>query len=466
MALVSVLAFFNFGTFHRVRYPHHSELFHYVLGSKYFPELGYDGLYVASLQAQQEQAPSYPWPDAVRDLRTNDLVVDRAQLADHQREVRARFDDSRWQAFVADHQYFLDHSHPAYVAAMRKDHGYNPTPAWTAMARLMGGWLQVGWGSLLLLTLLDPLLLLVMFAVVWRTFGFPASALSVTVFGLAFLSRFHWVGGSFLRHDWLCAAVVGVCMIKRDKPVAAGVALGYAAALRIFPALLLFGVAVWALRRWRQPEARRWAILLAASLVGTLVCCFLIGMAAGRGLEGWREFADAISLHRLGWSRNRVGLFNSMVFVFDTLARPFGTLGEGRPHEQWLARVADFRATWWPLRFAIVGLGLAVVARAAWARGRLESAVLGLVVIYVLTEPTCYYWSLLLLIPLIERRQLTVLVLGYSAVLSVIGVTPGAGAVYAMASHLMLMIFVAWLLPGNDGPGDEPEGSQAASGGH
>lgn len=445
LALISVLAFFNFGTFHQVRFAHHGELFHYVLGSKYFPELGYDGLYVASLQAQRESAPDQPEPELVRDLRTNQKCHPR-ELTDHRREVRGRFTDERWQAFVVDHQYFLEHSSSAYLAAIRTDHGYNATPAWTAVARLVGGWLDVSEGSLLLRTLLDPLLLLLMFFVVWRTFGFVPAALSITVFGLAFLSRFHWVGGAFLRHDWLCASVVGICMLQRDRPVATGVAWGYAAAVRLFPALLLFGIAVFALRHWRRGDRRRWSILLGATFVATLVTGFFLGAAAGRGLEGWSELADAIELHRATWSRNRVGLFNSLMYGYDFLSRPLSTWGETLRGGAWQAKVDAFRAHFWPLRLAATMLMLGVVARAAWQRGRVESGVLGLAVIFALTEPSSYYWSILLAVPLLERRWLTCTVLGYSALLCLVEVTTGRSVVYGVAAHAMLGLLIAWSL--------------------
>ncbi|MBC7173557.1 MAG: hypothetical protein H5U40_14045, partial [Polyangiaceae bacterium] len=63
LALLSAAAYYNIGiqgerkgdfwgqlgqrAFHGAGYVHHWETFHYVLGSKYFPELGYDGLYLA-----------------------------------------------------------------------------------------------------------------------------------------------------------------------------------------------------------------------------------------------------------------------------------------------------------------------------------------------------------------------------------------------------------------------------------
>lgn len=73
LAALGVAAFLNFGALHHQfdrGFVHRWEHFHYHLGSKYFPELGYDGLYVASLAAQHASHPQLPVGRRLRDLRT------------------------------------------------------------------------------------------------------------------------------------------------------------------------------------------------------------------------------------------------------------------------------------------------------------------------------------------------------------------------------------------------------------
>ena len=48
---------------------HHWEQFHYFLGSKYFPEVGYDGIYVASLAAERELDLGHGVQSHMRDLQ-------------------------------------------------------------------------------------------------------------------------------------------------------------------------------------------------------------------------------------------------------------------------------------------------------------------------------------------------------------------------------------------------------------
>ena len=78
LAALGVLAFvawWNFGALHyRAGAIHHYEFFHYYIGAKYSPELGYTGLYdcVAAAEIESGRAPQVAirW---IRDLKTNEL---------------------------------------------------------------------------------------------------------------------------------------------------------------------------------------------------------------------------------------------------------------------------------------------------------------------------------------------------------------------------------------------------------
>jgi len=141
---LSLAVYYQFGVLRGGgHFVHELEHMHYVLGSKYFPELGYDGLYVASAAAQHESAPTRPIQPFVRDL-TKRMRGESTQLTNpHMREVVARFGPERWKSFVSDHQYFLDQVQDDEVAAFRMDHGYNATPPWTFLARVIAGQLSV-----------------------------------------------------------------------------------------------------------------------------------------------------------------------------------------------------------------------------------------------------------------------------------------------------------------------------------
>ena len=139
LAVLGVAAFLNFGDLHHQSdrgFVHRWEHFHYHLGSKYFPELGYDGLYVASLAAQRASHPQLPVGRRLRDLRTN-RSIRAGDASEHRREVRSRFSPERWRSFVADHARFVEAGGERFLTAVRRDHGYNPSPTWTFVARLL-----------------------------------------------------------------------------------------------------------------------------------------------------------------------------------------------------------------------------------------------------------------------------------------------------------------------------------------
>ena len=64
---------------------------------------------------------------------------------------------------------------------------------------------------------LDVIGLLLMFWVIKRTYDIETACLSMMVFGLGFGWEFIWIGGAFLRQDWLIVTVIGVCMLKQRK---------------------------------------------------------------------------------------------------------------------------------------------------------------------------------------------------------------------------------------------------------
>ena len=82
-----------------------------------------------------------------------------------------------------------------------------------------------------------------MVAVIGWAFGVRPLAVALLVFATFFPSRFFWTGGAFLRWDWLFYTVAAVACLKKGRPWLGGMALGYAAMLRVFPGLLAAGPA-------------------------------------------------------------------------------------------------------------------------------------------------------------------------------------------------------------------------------
>jgi hypothetical protein len=454
LALVAAAAYYNFGGFHGRGYVHYWEHFHYHLGSKYFPELGYDGLYAASLAAQAETRPAMDVQTWVRDLRTNQ-VVSATGVRAHGREVKARFAPERWRELLADNDHFLAFMDPGYLSQVRRDHGYNPTPTWTFAARLFDAWLPTNADTLGLLGALDPLLLAVLFAFLYSTYGSRLGSLCLVVFGLGYPWRFDWIGGAFLRLDWLVAVGVAVCLMRRGRYRWAGALLAYAGMVRIFPFVLLLGPGVLALRAILRKEDLSWAWRFAQGFALSLVLCIGAGALTGRGFDAWGEFAENLEKHHGTWLTNNVGLENLVLYDLDTLNRRDVDFSLPEPWIAWqrkMTRLEGERQLW---IWSLAALYLALVAAAAWRAERDESVVLGIGAVFALALLTCYYWAMLLLVPLRGGRVAAAVLLLLSAGLYALHLAtpPSFEMIYGVLSWTLAILLLVWIGPAAVGLG-------------
>jgi len=130
VVVAAALSYPNFGVLHehgdRHRHIHLWDTFHYFMGAKYLPELGYSHLYEATYVAGR-QLGGFADATTVRDLTTDATLEGRTIDVD---AVVARFSPSRWAAFVGDCRFFFEHIRQWPLPL--NDHGYNDPPprAW------------------------------------------------------------------------------------------------------------------------------------------------------------------------------------------------------------------------------------------------------------------------------------------------------------------------------------------------
>lgn len=414
LGALSVAAFVNFGSFHSGRFVHVWDTYHYVLGAKYFPELGYTGLYEATLAA--ERAAGLLPPGAtlpVRDLSTNEIRMESAD--DALAKWTARL-GPRWPDFVTDVLWFRTRTTPEHFRRILLDHGYNATPAWeilgSALARAAG---PVTDRSLLLLALVDPLLLLGAWLLVGRAFGWRAACVALVLWGTLYPARFSWTGGSFLRMDWLAATMAGVALLKLGRPRLAGVALAFSTLLRLFPGALLLGLGAAAaarLARERKLEAVREELRVAqGALLATVVLVPLSLLAAGGfgapRWGAWREFAANSEKHLATPLTNNVGLGTALSWRPATRGAALVKDGTIEPWAPWKdARRASLAATR-PVRLLAAAAFLAGVAFAFRSRPPWQAVAAGAGLVFVLADLTSYYAAILLLLALLwhEREE-------------------------------------------------------------
>ncbi len=151
------------------------------------------------------------------------------------REVKARFSPTRWAQFRADNDYFLLSNSTKYLNDIRKDHGFNATPSWVAVAKLAVADRVINDHVAGQLSLIDPLLMALALLLVWRCFGLTTMLWCTVLFGTSYAGRYYWIGGSLLRVDWLAALMCAACAVRKQHFKTAGALLGYATMQRVFP---------------------------------------------------------------------------------------------------------------------------------------------------------------------------------------------------------------------------------------
>lgn len=455
-AILASFAWSSFGRFHGLTFVHHWEQFHHVLGAKYFPELGYDGLYAASVDAERGMPGRPGTQEQVRDLRDDTVIrTDSARFLSHLVEVRERFSPERRAAFAADNGVFVDLNDRGYLEAMRRDHGINATPTWIAVGRAFASLVPISRSGLELLGLLDIALLVIAVSSLWRTFGARAGALAIVILGVSYAGRFWWIGGAFLREDWLALLVIGVCQLERGRERLAGFAIAWAAAMRIFPVLFLLGpaIAFLARRQWRS-LAR---LVVGAALGGALA--FGVGCLAGRGVNGWKEFAVEIERHSRTWLTNNVGLGDVVLYGAADMKRELVDFSLPEPWIHWQARMDARASERAPLLW---GARLALVALFAWACRRAsptEAAALGIALVFAFAFTTCYYWQMLVM--LLAFRSITLLHAVLALNLAMFGLhfaSPSFELRYGLMSWALLLLLGGLLIA----TGRRPSATEAA----
>lgn len=416
-AILAAGAYFT-PAFERGAFVHRWEMFHYYLGAKYAPELGYERLYTCVVAVDVADGVRGARTRRVRDLRTDVLTTGERLLATSA-PCRESFGSARFAEFERDVRLFRHDSGGRRAwEAMGQDHGYNPPPLWT----LVGGTLaRLGpptTGFLTLLASFDLCLMAGAVALLAWGFGARVAMLAVIFWGTQAASDFGWTGGGFLRQDWLFFAVAALALLRKRRPFWAGAALATTALLRLFPGVLAAGLAVFVVRRLlvrRELSGEQRRLLAGALVAGSLLGALTLLVV---GPHAYAAFWHHIQLRHVGIISNHMGL--KTLFAFSP-ASLLGTLSDRAlldPTTPWVAaraaRLASLAVAYRVAALGVVGLVGFVVwrARTAWL-----AVALSLPLIVALTEPSCYYYSVwVLALPLaLARPAVGVTLLGVAA---------------------------------------------------
>jgi hypothetical protein len=386
------VAWTNFLNLHYNRPVHQWEFFHYYLGGKYFAELGYTRLYACAAAVDREDGLTLE-ASMIRDLR-DDQVRPIELLGDRLDECRSRFSEARWQAFARDARFFRSIMGRDYWMGARRDHGFNPGPAWLVVGGTLAALRPASWSTIGLLAALDPLLVLACVVLLWRTFGWTAATVAASFFGLNALSSFAWTGGAYLRYDWLLALVGAVVALRTGRPGWAGFALGYATLVRVFPVFAVLGVALHALvscRRARSlgPLRSQWPF--AAGLVAAVVVFGGLAVAKARDPRVWVHFAENAVKHSRADAANLTGLGVFLRYSPETRLELMLDPMLPEPAASWYAHRAESGSRVRLPQLVAAGSHLLLLVLAVRGQPPWVAALLGTGFVPIVLQLSCYY---------------------------------------------------------------------------
>jgi hypothetical protein len=409
IASLGLAAYFEWGRFPR-GYVHHWDMYHYYMGSKYFDEVGYDGLYdataVAMLDSPDFQARGTLRPDdRIRNLATNELGT-AAEAYQRGLQVKARFTPERWETFHLELAFWGPDR--VFWIPVLEDHGYNPSPvAHRFYSLITGRMYERDPDRMLVLALVDPVLLVLSFALIAWAFGVRTMLLSAIAFSVSFASPFSWTGGAFIRQDWLFFVVAGVCTWRRNRPALAGAALAAAALERVFPALFAIGIAVAIARAlWlrRRPSPSHLRFVAGAAIATVLLVGASFTTAWGAGI--WPRFATRISHHASVPATNNVGARIAVTYHIGDNSRAAlrRSKAEGaQASELWRTGRHEVYTDWRWLTLALGALFLVGYVAAAWRVDEVTAMVLAATLVTGLLMTGSYYYTFVMLLPVLVR---------------------------------------------------------------
>jgi hypothetical protein len=411
---------FSFAVFHNLGQPrsgsfvHYGEMFHYYLGAKYFDELGYYQLYKAVIVADDEQGGGLVSLPFYTDL-TSYQNAGRETALEQRAAVKRLFTKGRWNAFKRDVSFFREATAtPRFPGLFFQvmDHGYNASPASAFVLGLLTKLIPVT--QLWLLAALDVLLVAAMVALVFSTFGLATGAMFSIYFFVNILNDGGYISGGALRYDWLFCIVVAVCLLERGRHATAAVFLATSAMIKIFPAVLFYGIGVSIARTTMATRAldKTSARFVLAAGATALALFVLPAVSFGSVLEPWQEFSAKTTLHNDGVYVNHLGLRGIVLFEpshlsLDKFVESYASADTVDIVRHWQdVKEAEYQQKK-PTIVVCSLLVLLCLTAIVWKRKApdSENVLWPLLLIYTVSYPSHYYYAFLCLFVLLFFRR-------------------------------------------------------------
>ncbi len=432
LGIAGILLYFNAFKFGYPKYYHRWDQYHYYMGAKYFPEIGYDGLYKCTAIAQDEigvasvdvegdgnvrpynlRAEVRKSDKKIRNLSGDNLLMPVDELLANPDQCRSRFSPERWERYKKDVTFFATSCYlDSYWTQMQQDHGYNPPPVWTVAGYALGNLHDASVRYLQLLAMIDVLYILGAFAAIYWAFGWRVFSVAAIFFGTQSSAPFYWTGGALLRQDWLFFFVMAACLVRKKYFALAAAAMVYAGLLRVFPGLAVLGwlvVAFWHVLKHKRMAPHHLRMLWG----GTAAAAILIGTSlVVVGKDSYQKFFHhTLAVHDQTPLTNHMGL--RVLLGHDLgLDKSSGRMRYAKepartdPFATWKAMRVQRYKDYKPVAYTLLGtsfLAFALVLRRV--KSMWVAQTLGGLWIILLSQLTCYYYSFMLLTGAVTRLR-------------------------------------------------------------
>jgi hypothetical protein len=400
---------------------HYHEMGHYVLPTKYYPELSNRYCYKAQAVALSElhqEGKIIPNIREVRDLDAPFYFQGMGEAVYFNAEVKQRFTPERWAAFKQDVFQFASLTPNGgqwdYILA---DMGYNPPPTHALLGHLVTPWIgELTRAKLSALPLFDWVPMLIMGVVITRVFGFWPAFAFLTILGNTVLAGYGWALGSFFRHTWLWTLGLGVCCLHKKYWLRAGMFMGASACFRVFPAIFIVGALIpligplglnW-LKTGILPDKAQLkpaALLIAGTGIVTISLVLLSLLCFP--LANWVDFLSRMSLHGK--------TFFVMHMGYEKIATAFWAQGNqdfsgavGLLHMQtWNIQLNELYNKYY-IFHKCLSLGGVIYMALALSRARpaIAALIFGEVVLFFFTLPANYYYIYFAILAAVSTYEL------------------------------------------------------------
>jgi hypothetical protein len=233
-----------------------------------------------------------------------------------------------------------------------------------------------------LLGYLDIVLLAGAIGAVFWAYGGTAAGFTMLFLVSTYSTRWPTLSWVFLRYDWVAALLIATSLLKKGKHLWAGVFAGWAATLRFFPAMWMWGPLGKGVMGLFRRHVNKPLLVFAG---GFLLCVAVLqgGVQVRYGSEPVKVHLENMLDHNdpMQLSSRRIGL-----------AQALSQLEGGRLHKYITTRQKKLIEEQKPLRYGLALLVMLAMATGVRRARDDEAYALGFLPFYLLTTASYYYY--------------------------------------------------------------------------